>query len=194
MNFLNNSNGGSVIRIVTSFSSLEHRVQISSSDYINNSNGALKIVMGSLWISEITLHGLVVKGTKGTFIEDITTQHMGINQGAGILIIVWRFLDSKLSISNCNIHDNIGSKSSIFYITVTADHTDQEVVSIISSNFTDNVGPALHLSNCATEFRGHILFMNNSAGRGAAIYLDETSQIAIKENTVVEFNRNIAKQ
>ena len=192
--FLNNSNGGSVIRILTSISPTEHKVQIYSSDYINNSNGALKIVIGSLWISEITLHRLVVKGNSGTFIEDITTGNVATNQGAGILIIIWGLLTSRLSISNCNIHDNIGNESSIFYIAITTGHTDHEVISIVSSNFTNNVGPALHSLNCAVEFKGHVLFMNNSAERGAAMFIDQTSQIAIKENAVLEFNGNTAKQ
>ena len=100
-------------------------------------------------------------------------------------------LPSTVMISHCNVYDNIGSESNIVYIE---SYGANQVVSIVSSNFTNNVGSTLYLSNCAVEFRGHILFMNSSAGRGAAMYLNQGSQIAIKENSVIKFDRNIARQ
>ena len=68
------------------------------------------------------------------------------------------------------------------------------MASIISSNFTNNVESALHISGCTVELGHRILFMNNSGERGAAIYLTQGSQIVIKENSFLEFVRNTASQ
>ena len=100
-------------------------------------------------------------------------------------------LTSTLTLSHCNVYDNNGNESSI--VSIVSYDNNQEV-SIVSSNFTNNVGPALHLSNCVVEFGSSILFMNNSAGRGAAVYLRQGSQIAIEDNSTIEFDRNIARQ
>ena len=191
MNFFNNSNGGSAIQLITN-TSLDDVVQISSTNYTNNVNGGLKLLIATLGASKVTFHRLTVIGNKGTFAEDIIVDNA--NQGTGILFIMLNsMLPSTVSVSYCNVNDNIGSESSIVYIESISLNINQEV-SIVSSNFTNNVGSALYLSNCAVEFRGFVLFINNTAGRGAAMYLNQGSQITVKENTAIKFDRNIAKQ
>ena len=190
VNFFNNSNGGSAIQLITN-TSLDNVVQISSTNYTNNTNGALKLLIGTTGSSKVTFHRLTVMGNKGTFAEDIVVGDGGTNQGAGILVILNSMLASTVSLSFCNVYGNNGNESSIVYMEMSADNQE---VSVISSNFTNNVGSALYLSHCAVEFRGRILFMNNSAGRGAAMYLNQGTQIAIKENSAITFDRNIVNQ
>ena len=188
MSFINNSNGGSVIRIISNITS-DSILQIYSSNYINNSNGALKVLISSIGTIEVTLHRLTVIGNEGTFGEDPAIGSGYADQGTGIFLVLWSLLTSKLDVSNCNIHGNIGSSSSIVYITIINGYAQ-----VVSSSFTNNIGTALYLSKCTVKFKGHILFMNNSAERGATMYLNQGSQIAINENSVVEFDRNTAKQ
>ena len=190
VSFFNNSNGGSVIRILTDTLS-EDILQISSTNYTNNVNGALKLLVSNPGSSKVRLHRLMVVGNKGTFAEDRVIGNDATDQGTGMLIVLRNKFTSEINMSHCIIHSNTGNESSILYITILA--VDSAMVSIISSNFTNNVGSALYLLDCNVQFGGHILFMNNSAGRGAAIYLGQGSQIAIKENSAVEFNRNVAK-
>ena len=187
VNFFNNSNGGSAIQLATT-TSLDDIVQICSTNYTNNVNGALKLLIATLGASKVTFHRLTVIGNKGTFAEDIVVGDGGANQGAGILVILNSILASTVSLSFCNVYGNNGNESSIVYMEMSADNQE---VSVVSSNFTNNVGSALYLSHCAVEFRGRILFMNNSAGRGAAMYLNQGTQIAIKENFAITFDRNI---
>ena len=193
--FLNNSNGGSVIRIVTENSQTGLDVlQILSCNYINNVNGALKVLISSRRTSEIIFHKLTIMGNKGTFRKDILIDSDAIDQGVGILTVIKIANTSNIYISYCNIFDNIGSqKSSIVYIMVSLVH-NTKMTSITSSNFTNNVGSALYLSSCIAEFEGNILFMNNSAARGGAMFLDQGSQIAIKENSVKFIGNNAEQQ
>ena len=193
VSFTNNNNGGSEIRIITEVVLSENIMHISSTNYTNNINGGLKILAVGHGRSEVTLYRLMVRGNEGAFGEDPIVGNDGADQGTGVLIILrGSTLTPKINVSQCNINDNIGDESSILYITIIA--TEPEMVSITSSNFTNNVGSALYLSGCNAQFGGYVLFANNSATRGAAIYLDQGSQIAINENSTIEFNRNVARQ
>jgi len=183
--FHNNSGGGSIVKISQASDS---EVMIFSSNYISNANGALKILTSST-ISNIIFHRLTITKNKGSFGYHIDIDEI-IDQGTGILI--QSFSSSKVNISHCNIYgniyDNVGEKSSIVYLKGPLELT------VMSCNFANNVGSALYVSNCTLELEGYVLFMNNSAGRGAAMYLDQGSQIAIKKNSTIEFNRNNALQ
>ena len=130
MSFFNNSNGGSVVTILKGNIPTEDILQISSSNYTNNVNGGLKIVLSS-WLNEVTLHRLLVMGNKGAFAEDTVVGNDATNQGTSVLIILRSLVTSKLNLSYCNICGNIGSKGSIVYIAVGT--VDPATVSIISS-------------------------------------------------------------
>ena len=192
MNFLNNSNGGSYIFIAASpAESMEHVLQISSSNYTNNQNGALSISMILLKVS-VTLHGLIITGnTEELGNEDRLAVSDATDQGIAILILMHTKNRSDINLLHCNVYDNIGSKSSVIYIE-SPRNLEPPLVSIISSKFINNVGSALHLSYCQAEFGDLVLFINNSAEMGAAIYLEQGSQISIKENSTIKFDRNIA--
>ena len=188
VNFRSNSNGGLLIRIVNSFPVI---LEFLSCSYINNINGSVKVVIGNIFGSNlVTFHKLMIMKNKGSFQPYIETD---INdQGSGIFAMI-NGKYSIINISDCNVYENTGSiKGSVVYISSSLGITN--VVFITSSNFLSNVGSALFLSSCNTELIGHTLFMNNSAGRGGAIYLDQGSQIAIKENSSITFSQNNAMQ
>ena len=188
MNFFNNSNGGSYI-VIAAYTA-EHILHISSSNYTNNQNGALSIYTALLKIN-ITFHGLIITGNTEKFgNEDRLADSDATDFGVGILIQMLTLNSSDINILHCNIYDNIGSKSSIIFIS-SAD-LEPPLVSIISSKFVNNVGSVLHLLGCQVEFGDLVLFRNNSAEMGAALYLEQASQIGIKENSTVKFDRNIA--
>ena len=65
-------------------------------------------------------------------------------------------------------------------------------VMITSSNFTSNLGSALYLSNCNVELIGYVLFINNTAQSGSAIYFANNSQATIGNNSMLEFINNVA--
>ena len=186
--FYNNSNGGSIVRIST-FSDVFLSINFCS--YKHNVNGSLKLVM-DVWKSTITLYRLTVIGNKGTFVgKDQLFGKNSIGQGGGILL--WTnsgSSDSSINMSLCNIQNNIGNKSIAF---IEGDNHDTRV-SIKSSNFINNSGSALHVSRILLELKGDILFMNNSGVRGAAIYLEQNSQLVIGNNSVIKYIGNKASQ
>ena len=185
--FHNNSNGGSVVRIMGEFS--EAFILVMSCSYAYNINGSLKLTI-FVNNSYITLHRVTIVGNKGTFFVDEMASKSIIGQGSGILISTTSFRVSIINISFCNVQDNNGCNS-IVYVKSTSKIT--QLVSV-ASTFTNNIGSALYISGCSIQFRSHSLFINNSAGRGAALYLDQGSQISIKENSAIEFIGNTASQ
>ena len=192
--YYNNSNGGSVVELTSLDINSEAFILMQSCSYRNNINGSMKLdIIGK---KHITLYSISIIGNKGSFVATATDKSVADDihgQGVGILILS-NSIYSDINISYCNIQGNSGGKS-IVYITNTASSIPfREILSMISSNVTDNIGTALLVSNCMVIFEGHVLFMNNSAIRGAAMELNQESQIAIKEYSTIEFIKNIASQ
>ena len=188
MTFYNNSNGGSIVRVIGASS--EAFVRLNSCSYEHNINGSLKLSIQAR-NSNVILHRLSIFGNKGGFLDnDELASSNSIGQGSGILMLFFCY-SSIINISLCNIQDNIGGKS-VIYIEDKSIFT--QMASIISSNLTNNAESALHISGSTVELGCHIMFMNNSGERGAAIYLTRGSQVLIKENSSLEFVRNTASE
>ena len=83
---------------------------------------------------------------------------------------------------------------SIFYIDVPTNiNIIRNDITITASNFTNNKGVCLYLTKCNNIFiEGSVLFKNNSAYNGAAMYLDEKPVILIRDGAVLEFIDNSA--
>ena len=196
--FTNNSHGGLEIGIQNPVEEATNNITISSSTFAYNINGSLKMIIRTespSGYSSVQLSNLTIIGNEGTFSEDLNIGSDGINQGTGIF--VWfSWFHGYLTIESCYIMNNVGGDSSIVYIEDY--HGDAHTyngdtqISIISSHFTDNYGSALHLTKCTVGFEGHVVFKNNSAQNGAAIYFAQNSQGAIGKDSEIKFARNFA--
>ena len=99
-------------------------------------------------------------------------------------------LDTNIKLSGCNFKDNFGGKSIVdikvqyFFLMLILDN----------STFSNNRGTTLHLINGEIQFKGNILFINNVATNGAAVYLEEQSVILFEDNADVQFIDNYAEQ
>ena len=137
---------------------------------------------------------LTINGNTGTFSEDPNIGSNTFGQGTGILL--WfASQNPAIEITHCNIRNNIGGDSSIVYIedylrTDSAELSNN--IAIISSNFTNNYGPALYLSNCNAKLEGYSLFSNNAAQSGSAIFLTHSTQVIIVNDSTLEFTNNVA--
>ena len=202
--YYNNSNGGSVVKLIQFNNNSEAFVLMQSCSYRNNINGSMKLVL--IGVNHITFYNISIIGNKGTFVETSSDRYLADDihdQGVGILILSASFY-SDINITHCNIQGNSGGKSIVYIKKILAFKQTvayvknmvafKENVSIISSSFTNNIGTALLVINYMVTFEGHVLFMNNSAIRGAAIELNQVSHIAIKEYSMIEFIKNIASQ
>ena len=68
-----------------------------------------------------------------------------------------------------------------------------QAVKIDTSNFTNNIGSALYLSSCNATFSGNLLFRNNTAESGGAMYVEQKTTVTIDDNATVQFINNTAK-
>ena len=186
--FYNNSKGGSAVSVGNCSESF---FMANSCSYAHNVNGSLKLSL-QVYNSYVTLSEIGFVGNIGTFMDNdplaMLRSSNSIGQGSGILILSF-CVNFRINISLCSVKENIGNKS-IVYIENQSYFT--QMASIASSHFSSNIGSALHISGSVVQFNGHVLFMNNSAKRGAAIYLDQGSQVAIKKNSSIKFIGNTA--
>ena len=69
----------------------------------------------------------------------------------------------------------------------------KQPVIIKSSNFTNNIGSSIYLSSCDVELLGNLLFKNNTAENGGAMYVDQETTVTINDKATVKFIANTAK-
>ena len=67
-------------------------------------------------------------------------------------------------------------------------------VTINSSLFTNNVATAMYLSGCDVKFSGSVLFKNNTAENGGAIYASQETRMNIEVEATVTFIDNTARR
>ena len=99
-------------------------------------------------------------------------------------------------LSGCSFDHNIGGDS-IVYVTVPTykDLYQPEIIMILNNaTFSNNKGTALNLFISQFKLKGNILFINNSASSGAAVYLEEVHTISSDDNAIVQFINNTVKQ
>lgn len=64
----------------------------------------------------------------------------------------------------------------------------------MSSNFTYNLGGCIYLVQCNLSLIETILFGNNSADKGAALYIDQRTNVSISDRSTIKFLNNYASQ
>ena len=107
------------------------------------------------------------------------------HRGQGVAIY-YASLYGKVTINNCNFSYN-GFAKSIIYVKSFAK------VYINNSNFYSNQGVSVYLSKYSIlHIHGKVLFENNIAENGAAIYISDHSTIVFDKNSIVKCNKNNA--
>ena len=96
-----------------------------------------------------------------------------------------------IELSSCNFYDNSGGKS-IVYVNIHFPKVSGSVI-LDNSTFHNNKGTALHLVIFEVIFKGNILFINNSANVGAALYLEEVISLLFEDDSKVQFINNFAE-
>ena len=156
-------------------------MDIISSHFEHNSNGALSITLASL-NNVVTIQNTTFKNNKGNA------------DGVAAALFISSFL-SMVNISHCKFYDNIGGKSIVhitegLYVPFSLAFCN---VSITSSSFVRNtIGSALYISKSFLKFYSKVIFQDNSATSGAAIYISEGSQISVDNGSTVQFINNTA--
>ena len=63
---------------------------------------------------------------------------------------------------------------------------------VSTSNFTNNIGSSMYLSACDMKLSGNVLFKNNTAENGGALYLNQETTVTIDDEANVQFTGNTA--
>ena len=191
-----NKMGGFEITIANEDKSI-NLVNITSSVFSYNTNGCLKFVLKSASETRVLLSRLAITENKGAFGNDPLISSNSIGQGTGILFYYAGLGNSYATIESCNISGNIGNRSVVYFVNdggIGQNLYYITQVTIYSSNFTNNFGSALFFSRSNVTFEGYLLFSNNSAQSGAAIYFSVNSQATIAEQSTIELVNNYASQ
>ena len=161
-------------------------LKVGSSVFSLNRNGALN------------LHLAKTEGNRVEVYNTVFTKNNGISDVHGTaLSIMYNTPNSGIgNISFCSFINNTGGNS-VVYISVPLPSLRFPIIHsrifITSSNFTGNkIGSALHIAKCFLKFYSTILFQDNSARSGAAIYIAQTSQITVDDGSTVQFINNTA--
>ena len=95
--------------------------------------------------------------------------------------------NTAFSILNSKIHHNHGDDSVIYL--------NNMYVTVHSSNFTDNVASAIYLVSSNLVQEGTVVFANNTADKGGAVYIDQESTIILQTRaTNIQFVSNSATE
>jgi len=97
-----------------------------------------------------------------------------------------------ITISNSEFDHNSADQSNIYIDRQQLSSSSTIHFSLNGSNFTNNVGVCLFLSQIDLVMSSDILFKNNSADKGPALYLDHGSIAKISEEANIMFVNNSA--
>ena len=110
------------------------------------------------------------------------------------------YIDTKNKNDNLEIANTIFDKNNAGYSVVYLQGFLRScklypcpVVMIKTTNFTNNVGSSLYLSSCFVKLSGKLLFENNTAENGAAMYVEQETTVTIDDEASVQFIANTAK-
>ena len=102
-----------------------------------------------------------------------------------------------IELSDCNFDNNFGGKSivNVDHRSIIHDHELHVSMILDNSALSNNKGTTLYLSTInELIFKENILFINNSAINGAAVYLEKVHAILLSDNAKVQFINNSAEQ
>ena len=103
--------------------------------------------------------------------------------------------DHNIQIVNTTFDQNIGG-SAVYLRSFVQQHNPinhNHPVIIKSSNFTNNIGSSIYLSSRDVKLSGNLLFKNNTAENGGAMYVDQETTVTIDDEATVKFIANTAK-
>ena len=102
------------------------------------------------------------------------------------------FDDVSVQIEGTNFEQN-KCGSSVVYVTQEGFVEENNIQLLVnSSTFTNNVASSMYLSACDMELSGILLFKNNTAENGGAMYLAQGTTVAIDDEASVQFISNAA--
>ena len=100
-----------------------------------------------------------------------------------------------VQIQDVNFNQNIGDSGIVYIDTIQSDfpHNNIKIKLIVNTlTFTNNIGSSMFLSACDMEMSGILLFKNNTAENGGALYLNQGTTVTIDDEATIQFIGNTA--
>ena len=182
--------GAGAVYIVTSYGNVEinmYDVIFTTNQYLGKYGGALYVYLrGNL----PSYHSFRFYIEQCQFVSNKSPDH-----GAAMFIYTENFYDNSIHIEDTHFDQNIAG-SSVVYITFDdlTPYNYYNKLQVKISTFTNNVASSLYLSACYVEFLGNLLFENNTADNGAAMYLNQGTTVSIDDEASIQFTANTAAQ
>ena len=157
-------------------------VDFTSNEYLGRDGGALFFLLRG---SSNSYYDILLEECE--FVDNKSPGH-----GAALNIYTEDFDISSIEIVNTSFNRNIAG-SSVVYIAQESFLLDSnKILQVNTSSFTNNVASSMYLSACDMHLSGVVLFKNNTAENGGAIYLDQGSTVTIGNGATVQFIANTA--
>ena len=157
-----------------------YKVNFTSNQYLGNDGGALYIV-GS---SDIENNKHIILIQECEFVNNRSPSH-----GAAVFIHSVNFHINEILIIDTDFYQNVAGSSVIY---ISQDLIQRKMLQIGNLTFTNNTSSSMYLSGCETEILAGIVFKNNTAENGGAMYLTKGSTVTIDKNGTVHFIANKA--
>ena len=159
-------------------------INFTSNEYLGRDGGALFVL-------------LIADSADNNYYDILLEECEFVNNkspghGASLYIYTRDFSISNIQIANTSFNQNMAG-SSIVYIAQESFFLDSNKILLVnSSTFTNNVASSMYLSACDMALSGVVLFENNTAENGAAMYLDQGTTVTIDSGATVQFIGNTA--
>ena len=161
-----------------------YMVNFTSNEYLGHDGGALFVL-------------LIADSDSNSYYDILLEECEFVNNkspghGASLYIYTRDFSISNIQIANTSFNQNKAG-SSIVYIAQEGFFLDSNKSLLVNaSTFTNNVASSMYLSACDTALSGVVLFENNTAENGAAMYLNQGTTVTIDSGATVQFIGNTA--
>ena len=125
---------------------------------------------------------------KCKFVSNVSPGH-----GAAMYVYTEGFDTSSVYVVDTSFDQNKAG-SSIVYMKQVGHSSEDDLIQVQLNNtiFTSNVASAMYLSSCNVKLSGDILFKNNTAENGGAVYINQGATVTIYNDAIIQFIANTA--
>ena len=156
-------------------------VNFTSNTYLGYDRGGILTVLLQNQNDSDQSHNISIKGCK--FVRNRSSGH------GGALYIDAKYNKGNIQIAKTTFIQNVGA--SIVYLHGFL--VNYQLVKIYDLNFTNNTGSAMYLSSCNVKLSGILLFKNNIAMNGGAMYIEQETTVSFDDRAIVHFIANRAQ-
>ena len=163
-----------------------YMLDFMSNKYLGRDGGALFIL----------LKGQTNNYFNITVEECLFAHNWSPGHGAALYISTEGFSNSSnnIQIKDTNFDQNFAGSSVVCIVQDGfTQGENKRILQLNTLTFTSNVGSSMYISSCNVKMLGNLLFNNNTAENGGAMYLSQVNSTTIENESKIKFLNNTAK-